>query len=191
MADIMTVEEHLGTIDGKTVHVDAVKSGPTVYSMIEEDFFVNGSLTSRSTEPELMAAIWTAGRESMLVADKVDRTTKDAITALLSRINDCPYCEDMLISLVHAGGEHQAAAEIFAGSDFNAADDVLRRRLEWVGALAGSCSDEIPQARPSGGRPGGGGDSLRGPGAGGPARAGGAPRGGAEGAGGGRGAGVV
>ena len=63
-----------------------------VYDQIREDFFKNGSLTSRSRVPELMAAIWTGGREAMLVADKVDRTTKDAITALLSRINDCPYC---------------------------------------------------------------------------------------------------
>ena len=26
---------------------------------------------------------------------------------------DCPYCGDMLISLVHAGGEHEAAKEGF------------------------------------------------------------------------------
>ena len=33
-----------------------------VYEMIREDFFRNGSLTSRSKVPELMAAIWTGGR---------------------------------------------------------------------------------------------------------------------------------
>ena len=33
-----------------------------VYDMIEEDFFINGSLISRSKVPELMAGIWTAGR---------------------------------------------------------------------------------------------------------------------------------
>jgi len=114
-----------------------------VYDMIREDFFKNGSLTSRSRVPELMAAIWTGGRESMLVADKVDRTTKDAITALLSRINDCPYCEDMLISLVHAAGDHDAANDLFAGEDFDASDDLLRRRLEWVRAIATDCEGEI------------------------------------------------
>ena len=31
-----------------------------VYRMIEDDFFMNGSLTSRSPVPELLAAIWTA-----------------------------------------------------------------------------------------------------------------------------------
>jgi AhpD family alkylhydroperoxidase len=107
-----------------------------VYDMIREDFFKNGSLTSRSKVPELMAAIWTGGRESMLVEDNVDRTTKDAICAVLSQINDCPYCEDMLVSLVHAGGAHDAASDILAQNDLASADAVLRNRLEWVRSIA-------------------------------------------------------
>jgi AhpD family alkylhydroperoxidase len=116
-----------------------------VYAMIREDFFKNGSLTSRSKVPELMAAIWTGGRESMLVADKVDRTTKDALSAVLSQLNDCPYCEDMLISLVHAGGEHDVASDIFAGDDFEDSENLLRKRLEWVRAIATPCDDQVPQ----------------------------------------------
>jgi hypothetical protein len=115
-----------------------------IYDMIREDFFKNGSLTSRSKVPELMAAIWTGGRESMLVADKIDRTTKDAISAVLSQINDCPYCEDMLISLVHAGGDHEAANDIFVQNDFDASDETLRQRLEWVRAVATPGNDQIP-----------------------------------------------
>ncbi len=107
-----------------------------VYDMIREDFFKNGSLTSRSKVPQLMAAIWMAGRESMLVEDRVDRTIKDAICAVLSQINDCPYCEDMLVSLVHAGGEHDAAADIFSRNDLAAMDGRLRDCLEWVRAIA-------------------------------------------------------
>ncbi len=132
-------------------YVDAVKTkkarGLTkeVYDMIREDFFKNGSLTSRSKVPELMAAIWTAGREAMLVPDKVDRTTKDAISAVLSQINDCPYCEDMLISLVHAGGEPDTAMEIFDGSEFDESNDLLRRRLEWVHALATQRGGDLPE----------------------------------------------
>ncbi|TDG12847.1 hypothetical protein E2F43_14910 [Seongchinamella unica] len=132
-------------------YVTAVKTreaeGQTreVYKMIREDFFKNGSLTSRSRVPGMMAAIWTVGREAMLVPDKVDRTTKDAISAVLSQINDCPYCEDMLISLVHAGGEHDAAMEIFAASKFDQPDNLLRRRLEWVATLATSCGEPLPE----------------------------------------------
>ena len=115
-----------------------------VYDMIREDFFKNGSLTSRSKVPELMAAIWMGGRESMLVADKVDRTTKDAVSAVLSQENDCPYCEDMLVSLVHAGGEHEAAGDIFAQNGLDATDETLRKRLEWVRAIATPGQDDIP-----------------------------------------------
>lgn len=115
-----------------------------VYTMIREDFFRNGSLTSRSRVPQLMAAIWMAGRETMLVEDRVDRTTKDAICAVLSQINDCPYCEDMLVSLVHAGGEHDAAEEIFARNDLQSTDARLRERLEWVRAIATPGNETIP-----------------------------------------------
>jgi hypothetical protein len=114
-----------------------------VYDMIREDFFRNGSLTSRSQVPELMAAIWTLGRESMLVEDRVDRTTKDAMSAVLSQINECPYCEDMLISLVHAAGDHGAAGDIFEQNDFEASNDLLRRRLAWLRSTATGCIEEV------------------------------------------------
>lgn len=116
----------------------------TVYNMIRDDFFRNGSLTSRSKVPELMAAIWMNGRESMLVADQVDRTTKDAISALLSQINDCPYCEDMLISLVHAADDHETANGIFVKNEFDTSDETLRRRLEWIKAIATPGDHQIP-----------------------------------------------
>jgi AhpD family alkylhydroperoxidase len=122
---------------------DATGLTRRVYEMIREDFFKNGSLTSRSAVPELMAAIWTLGREAMLVEDRVDRTTKDALSAVLSQINDCAYCEDMLISLVHAAGDHDAADDIFAGNGFAASNDLLRRRLEWLKAVATEGS-ELP-----------------------------------------------
>lgn len=107
-----------------------------VYDMITEDFFINGSLSSRSKVPPLLAAMWTAGRESILVNDRLDRTTKEAMTAVLSQINDCPYCGDMLIGLVHAGKEHEAARKIFAGEEGRIADSLLRERLAWVKSVA-------------------------------------------------------
>src|SRR5262245_43992936 len=107
-----------------------------VYDMIEEDFFINGSLISRSKVPTLMAAIWTAGRESVLVDDHLDRTTKEAMNAVLSQVNDCPYCGDMLISLVHAGGKGDAALCIFSDNEADISDSTLRNRLTWVKSIA-------------------------------------------------------
>jgi hypothetical protein len=79
-----------------------------------------------------MAAIWTAGRESVLVDDRLDRTTEEAMNAVLSQVNDCPYCGDTLISLVHAAGQHQAASNLFDESEASIADGALRTRLSWV-----------------------------------------------------------
>lgn len=107
----------------------------TIYRQIERDFFINGSLTSRSRVPELLAAIWAAGRETILVDDQLDRTTKEAMAATLSDINDCPYCGDMLVSLVHAGEQPQAAMLILARDEEQIADPLLRQRLAWVRAV--------------------------------------------------------
>lgn len=81
----------------------------------------------------------------MLVADRVDRTTKDAISAVLSQENDCPYCEDMLVSLVHAGGEHEAAQDIFEQNGGNSTNETLRRQLEWIRSLVTQDADDLPQ----------------------------------------------
>ena len=99
-------------------------------------FFINGSLTGHSKVPPLLAGVWTGGRESILVADRLDRTTKEAMTAVLSRVNDCLYCGDMLVSLVHGGGKHEAASQIFSRKEEEIADPILRERLEWVKAVA-------------------------------------------------------
>ncbi len=115
-----------------------------VYGMIADDFFMNGSLTSRSRVPKLMAAIWTMGRESMLVDDALDRTTKEAICAVISDLNDCPYCGDMLVSLVHAGDQHDAASALFESRVGDVVDPDLRARLSWVEAITVPGRKDIP-----------------------------------------------
>jgi AhpD family alkylhydroperoxidase len=107
-----------------------------IYEMIAEDFFINGSLTSHSKVPALLAGVWTGGRELVLVSDALDRTTKEALGATLSYINDCPYCADMLVSLVHGSGKHTAATRIAAEAEETIDDPVLRERLAWVRTVA-------------------------------------------------------
>jgi hypothetical protein len=70
------------------------------------------------------------------VDDHLDRTTKEAMNAALSQVNDCPYCGDMLISLVHASGEHDAASCIFGEKEADIADSTLRKQLSWVKSIA-------------------------------------------------------
>jgi hypothetical protein len=131
-------------------HVTAVPSSEAtgltrrVYDMIRDDFFINGSLTSRSGVPELLAAIWTAGRETMLVDGHLDRTTKEAVCAVLSEINACPYCGDMLISLVHAGDQGETAGALYGTDLSTITDPVMRERLAWVEAVGTPGRTDIP-----------------------------------------------
>lgn len=117
-----------------------------VYDMINDDFFINGSLTSHSKVPALLAGIWIAGRESILVSDRVDRTTKYALCATLSRLNDCPYCGDMLVSLVHGGGRHEVAMQILSEVEHQITDPDLRERLTWVQAVSVAGPEGMPPA---------------------------------------------
>jgi hypothetical protein len=58
------------------------------------------------------------------------------MNAVLSQVNDCPYCGDMLISLVHASGKHEAASCIFAENEVQITNAKLRKRLTWVKSVA-------------------------------------------------------
>ena len=113
------------------------------YAMIAEDFFVNGSLSSHSRVPELFAGSWLGGREIVLVSDHVDRTTKEAMGATLSYVNECPYCADMLVSLVHGSGNHKAASQILKESEEEVSDPKLRARLLWARQVASNRLDEV------------------------------------------------
>lgn len=116
-----------------------------IYDMIAEDFFINGSLTSHSEVPELMAGVWTGGRECILVSDRLDRTTKEAMVAVLSRINDCPYCGDMLVSLVYGGGRRDVASRIFTEDEEQISDPTVRERLAWTRAAGTAGPEGVPE----------------------------------------------
>ena len=122
---------------------DAIGLNRRVFEMIAEDFFVNGSLSSHSKIPKLFAGTWLGGREIVLVSDKVDRTTKEAMGATLSYINDCPYCADMLVSLVHGSGNHRAATSILKVTEEDVDDPQLRARLSWVRKVVTDGPDTI------------------------------------------------
>ena len=116
-----------------------------IYDMIAEDFFINGSLTSHSKVPELLAGVWTGGRESILVSDRLDRTTKEAMTAVLSHVNDCSYCGDMLVSLVYGGGKSEAASRIFSDEEGEITDPTMRVRLAWTRAAGTAGPEGVPE----------------------------------------------
>ena len=127
-----------------------------VYEMVENEFFITGSITSQSAAPEIMAGMWTALREVILVTDKLDRGIKEVMGAKLSQINRCACCTDMLVDLIHANGEHETASGILAGEDERITDLVMRERCIWIKAIADAktcrfhktpfTAEELPEA---------------------------------------------
>lgn len=143
-------------------YVDSVPSNEAqglvkdVYDQVTDDFFINGTITSHSKVPELMAGMWMCGREIVLIGDKVDYTTKEAMSATLSQVNDCPYCADMLLGLVNGGGEHEVANRILFEREDDVGHERMREILTWAKAAAGAgpagappppfADDELPEA---------------------------------------------
>jgi hypothetical protein len=116
-----------------------------VYDMVTDDFFINGTITSHSKVPALMAGMWTGGREVMLISDRLHHTIKEAMSGTLSMVNQCPYCADMLIGLVNGGGEHEIASRILTGGEANVSDARMREILGWAKAAAAAGPEGTPE----------------------------------------------
>jgi len=131
-----------------------VKSVPTrkakglarqVYEQVMDDFFINGSITAQSKVPEIMAGMWTGGREILLINDQLDAAMKEAFAATLSRINDCAYCEDMLISVVHAAGKHEIAQKLFRQAEGELKESKTREQFVWIETVAKGNFENLPR----------------------------------------------
>lgn len=103
-----------------------------VLDQARRDFFVGGPITVHASSPRLMAGMWIAGRETILVDDALDRAAKEVIAAGVSQANRCPYCVDMHVSMAHGARWHAAADLILAGAKTNGANDGARQLAEWA-----------------------------------------------------------
>ncbi len=80
-----------------------------VYRQIRRDFGVlREPLTLHSPHPRLLAGAWAAFRETVLVG-QVPRERKEAVAAVISDLNRCPYCVDAHTMMLDAAGRHQLA----------------------------------------------------------------------------------
>ena len=62
-------------------------------------------LLIHSSDPEILEAFYTLGREVLLVRSHVQRTAKDAIATVVSHSNTCQYCVDSHSMSVGAEGD--------------------------------------------------------------------------------------
>ena len=115
----------------------------SVLQQSQRDFFINGTITSHTAVPELMAGMWVAGREIALVDGHLPAWLKKAMGAALSEVNQCPYCEDMLLSLTLGAREENVAHALQTNNLTLIDDELTHKRMEWVKASAKKFAAEL------------------------------------------------
>jgi AhpD family alkylhydroperoxidase len=106
-----------------------------VYGQVKRDFgAVVEPFAVHASAPELLAGVWGAWRETVAVG-KVRRDVKEAVSSVVSAINECPYCVDAHTMMLHAARSHDAAAAIARGRHGELeGDPELARVIEWAAA---------------------------------------------------------
>ena len=83
-----------------------------VYNQIKCDFgAVVEPFAVHSISPRLLAAVWAVCRESELVG-VVPREVKEAVAVKISKMNQCSYCVDAHLVMLHALRAHSTAREL-------------------------------------------------------------------------------
>lgn len=80
---------------------NAVGQVRQVYEQAEREFALAPPLTVHSVDPPLLAAVWAATREALIVGPH--RPVKEAIAAAVSVINTCPFCVDIHSMMIREG----------------------------------------------------------------------------------------
>jgi AhpD family alkylhydroperoxidase len=86
-----------------------------VYARVRDEFgAVVEPFALHSASPQLLAGIWIACRESLLVG-RAERSLKEAVAVAVSDLNACPYCVEAHTVMLHAGGRHEDARAAATG----------------------------------------------------------------------------
>jgi AhpD family alkylhydroperoxidase len=84
-----------------------------VYRQLREEFLGPvPTFQALSAAPDVLAATWALMREALL-AGSASRVDRELVASAVSRANDCRFCVDAHVTLLHALGEHDLA-EILA-----------------------------------------------------------------------------
>src|SRR6476469_1189203 len=93
---------------------DATGLVAEIYGEVKRDFALlrdprgNSPFLAHSPHAELLAALWSAFYETVLVERDVRRADKETVATSVSKINDCPFCADAhaLLADVAGRGRH-------------------------------------------------------------------------------------
>ena len=114
-----------------------------VLEQSQRDFFINGTITCHTAVPEIMAGVWLSGREIVLVNDRLPAWLKKAMGAALSEVNQCPYCEDFLLSLTYGAKEKNVADSLKKNNVDDIQDELTQKRMRWIKAAPDKNAPEL------------------------------------------------
>lgn len=86
-----------------------------------------------SPVPDLFYSVWAIIRET-LVMGAVPRGLKEAVSAAVSKINECPFCVDAHTIMLHAVAEHDVVKAILQGQSHQIRNPEVRALVEWASA---------------------------------------------------------
>ncbi|WNV84536.1 carboxymuconolactone decarboxylase family protein [Umezawaea sp. Da 62-37] len=114
----------------------------SVYQQVEGDFgLLAPPVALHAVAPTVMAACWLMLRESLIVTDRVDRGTKEAVATAVSLCNRCPYCVDVHSMTLEAWGT--------TVPDDPESDHEVRLVADWARGTAKATTATIPATVPA------------------------------------------
>jgi len=117
-----------------TIHKPSEATGKLkqIYAQVNHDFMLAAPFTLHAAEPDLVASVWSAERETMFYGI-VPRAHKEAVVSEVAKTNHCPYCISAHTLMMQASGEEDAS-KIVLNNNGNVNDPLLQQRIEWGAA---------------------------------------------------------
>gem|GEM_PF-259496 len=106
-----------------------------VYRQLDLEFMTVPPITLHHLNPQLMAGVWSACRESLVAGP--DRAMKEMIAVAVSQSNQCPYCVQAHTSML-LGADDRAALDAVTSS--TSTNDALENLATWASATGRKAS---------------------------------------------------
>jgi len=113
-----------------------------VYSQMERDFGLVPPLTIHSSQPEILAAVWSVVRESLL-AGPTPRVQREAVATAVSQLNQCPYCVAAHSMMLTAGGLEEEVSAINHQNLESVPDTAGMEMIRWAAATLSPGAAEL------------------------------------------------
>jgi uncharacterized peroxidase-related enzyme len=104
------------------------------------------AVTMFSPAPQISIASWAMFRELMIATGHAPKADREAVAAVVSRQNSCPYCVDAHTIMLYGAGSGKFATQLLAGVPAGQLEPSLRPLAEWAehSATEATASSNVP-----------------------------------------------